>query len=67
MFLTKEVDGMVAKLPSATRNMYVDGESSLLFIPSCSSGSSFGLDLGVFKKFREAGEGHGEIKEVVNE
>lgn len=25
VFLTKEVDGMVAKLPSATRNMYVDG------------------------------------------
>jgi len=24
--LTKELDGMVAKLPSATRNMYVDGE-----------------------------------------
>ena len=23
--LTKELDGMVAKLPSATRNMYVDG------------------------------------------
>jgi hypothetical protein len=42
VFLTKEVDGMVAKLPSATRNMYVDGESfpsffspllSSLFIP----------------------------------
>jgi hypothetical protein len=30
VFLTKEVDGMVAKLPSATRNMYVDGESSPL-------------------------------------
>jgi ferredoxin len=28
VFLTKEVDGMVAKLPSATRNMYVDGEST---------------------------------------
>lgn len=23
--MTKELDGMVAKLPSATRNMYVDG------------------------------------------
>jgi ferredoxin len=34
VFLTKEVDGMVAKLPSATRNMYVDGESfPLSFIP----------------------------------
>lgn len=28
--LTKELDGMVATLPSATRNMYVDGKSSLL-------------------------------------
>jgi hypothetical protein len=26
VFLTKSVDGMIAKLPSATRNMYVDGE-----------------------------------------
>jgi ferredoxin len=26
--LTREVDGMVAQLPSATRNMYVDGESN---------------------------------------
>lgn len=25
--MTKELDGMIAKLPSATRNMYVDGES----------------------------------------
>lgn len=25
--VTKELDGMVAQLPSATRNMYVDGES----------------------------------------
>jgi len=33
VFLTKEVDGMVAKLPSATRNMYVDGE----YFPSSSS------------------------------
>lgn len=24
--LTKELDGMVATLPAATRNMYVDGE-----------------------------------------
>ena len=24
--ITKELDGMVAQLPSATRNMYVDGE-----------------------------------------
>ena len=24
--LTKELEGMVATLPSATRNMYVDGE-----------------------------------------
>jgi hypothetical protein len=29
VFLTREVDGLVAKLPSATRNMYVDGESWL--------------------------------------
>lgn len=28
--LTKELDGMVATLPAATRNMYVDGEC-----PSC--------------------------------
>ena len=25
--LTKELDGMIATLPSATRNMYVDGKS----------------------------------------
>ena len=29
MKLTKELDGMVATLPSATRNMYVDGEWKL--------------------------------------
>ena len=40
MFLTKEVDGMVAKLPSATRNMYVDGESSNSFVPDVSSGQN---------------------------
>lgn len=32
--LTKELDGMIATLPSATRNMYVDGESSLSLFPS---------------------------------
>lgn len=26
--LTKELDGMVATLPSATRNMFVDGKSA---------------------------------------
>lgn len=26
VFLTKDLDGMVVKLPAATRNMYVDGE-----------------------------------------
>nr|ODN90413.1 adrenodoxin-type ferredoxin [Cryptococcus depauperatus CBS 7855] len=28
--LTRELDGMVATLPSATRNMYVDGQSLLI-------------------------------------
>lgn len=32
--LTKELDGMVATLPSATRNMYVDGKSSLVICDS---------------------------------
>lgn len=27
VLLTRELDGMVAKIPSATRNMYVDGTS----------------------------------------
>jgi hypothetical protein len=26
VFLKPDMDGMVAKIPSATRNMYVDGE-----------------------------------------
>jgi hypothetical protein len=33
--LTKELDGMVATLPAATRNMYVDGEC-----PSCKCSGS---------------------------
>lgn len=32
--MTKELDGMIAKLPSATRNMYVDGESRSLLVAS---------------------------------
>lgn len=32
VYLTKDIDGLVAKLPSATRNMYVDGKLRLLFI-----------------------------------
>ena len=44
VFLTKEVDGMVAKLPSATRNMYVDGESfPLTVVLFRFSSSSHGL------------------------
>ena len=46
MFLTKEVDGMVAKLPSATRNMYVDGESSLFANHLQTSLPTFDLVLG---------------------
>lgn len=62
VFLTKEVDGLVAKLPSATRNMYVDGESSILYIPSRLSLSLFDSVLGGHYEFRETGEGDGEIK-----
>jgi len=42
VFLTKEVDGMVAKLPSATRNMYVDGESPIsnFYVQASPSSSS---------------------------
>jgi hypothetical protein len=29
--MSKDVDGLIATLPSATRNMYVDGQSSLSF------------------------------------
>jgi ferredoxin len=32
--LTRELDGMTATLPSATRNMFVDGEVSLCHFPS---------------------------------
>ncbi|KDQ54046.1 hypothetical protein JAAARDRAFT_72122 [Jaapia argillacea MUCL 33604] len=31
--LTKELDGMVAQLPSATRNMFVDGRFSCISAP----------------------------------
>jgi len=53
---------MVAKLPSATRNMYVDGESSVVFIPSRPSFSLFDSALGGHYEFRETGEGTVEIK-----
>jgi len=68
VFLTKEVDGMVAKLPSATRNMYVDGELSPLspvhFHPSpstigASPGSNKSKDGDVWIR------GDGEMKEEV--
>ncbi len=29
--LTRELDGMIVTLPSATRNMFVDGKSTLQF------------------------------------
>ena len=32
--LTRELDGMTATLPAATRNMFVDGEVSLCRLPS---------------------------------
>jgi hypothetical protein len=56
VFLTKEVDGMVAKLPSATRNMYVDGESfPLSFHPFRTLPSSLGATL----------KGDGEAREEI--
>ena len=47
--MTKEVDGLIATLPSATRNMYVDGElifgRRLLFLTQFRSKSEDALEL----------------------
>ncbi|KZT59253.1 ferredoxin [Calocera cornea HHB12733] len=40
--VTRELDGLVATLPSATRNMFVDGERPLLPSPECGRGSCTG-------------------------
>jgi hypothetical protein len=39
--LTKELDGMTATLPSATRNMFVDGECLFILLRPHTSYSSF--------------------------
>jgi hypothetical protein len=72
VFLTKEVDGMVAKLPSATRNMYVDGEfSPLSFIPFGTLPSSLRVTLGRNgKKGKQGNQGRETArpeKEIAND